>query len=344
MKQRIEHVDVAKGISIMLVALFHSKIGVYFPSIIEPMSLFRMPLFFFLSGVFLSYSPGIYDFLWKKIDALLKPYFVTLILLWCVSVITSERGTLNQLVGIIYGNGATIRWTPLWFLTHLFIVYCFGYCIYKYTKFDKLSFPIKIISLGCVVAIGARGVGVFWDVELNVLGEMLQMPGLPFSLDIIPISCSFFLFGQVLRDKVRCLRPNKILFIASIVIFLCISTYTDSVVDLNMRVYKNTLFSTIGALSGIYFILIISIMIVNYEWVKVPLMKLGSGSLFVLIFHSFIGAKVYYLLVNVVQIDEFCLLFSIVAFVISVTLPLLLKIIISRNDLIAWLYLPIKFK
>lgn len=43
---RVKHIDIAKGISICLVAMFHSKMKFYFPDIIEPMALFRMPLFF----------------------------------------------------------------------------------------------------------------------------------------------------------------------------------------------------------------------------------------------------------------------------------------------------------
>jgi len=51
MNNRVEHIDIAKGISIILVALFHSKLKLFAPDIINSMGLFRLPLFFFLSGV-----------------------------------------------------------------------------------------------------------------------------------------------------------------------------------------------------------------------------------------------------------------------------------------------------
>jgi len=49
---RVEHIDIARGISITLVAMFHSHLKFSIPEVIEPMSLFRMPLFLVLSGVF----------------------------------------------------------------------------------------------------------------------------------------------------------------------------------------------------------------------------------------------------------------------------------------------------
>ncbi len=78
MKDRYLHIDIAKGISICLVAMFHSQLGNYYPSIIDPMGLFRMPLFFLLSGIFFSWNPEPHYFFTKKFDSLLKPYFVVL--------------------------------------------------------------------------------------------------------------------------------------------------------------------------------------------------------------------------------------------------------------------------
>ncbi|MEW8495846.1 MAG: acyltransferase family protein, partial [Candidatus Thiodiazotropha taylori] len=57
---RVKHVDIAKGISITLVAMFHTKLRIFVPDIVDPLSLFRLPLFFFLSGIFFSWAaaPG----------------------------------------------------------------------------------------------------------------------------------------------------------------------------------------------------------------------------------------------------------------------------------------------
>ncbi len=75
MDGRIKHIDIAKGISITLVAIYHSKLSYYFPSIIGPMELFRMPLFFLLSGVFFSWQEKPKKFLIKQKPILKTSYF-----------------------------------------------------------------------------------------------------------------------------------------------------------------------------------------------------------------------------------------------------------------------------
>lgn len=45
------HIDVAKGISIILVALSHSNFIYFAPKFSSALALFRMPLILFLSGI-----------------------------------------------------------------------------------------------------------------------------------------------------------------------------------------------------------------------------------------------------------------------------------------------------
>ena len=67
MNRRIELIDIAKGISIILVAFAHSKLRPYLPELNNALSLFRMPLFFFLSGIFFSAAINPDIFLIKKL-------------------------------------------------------------------------------------------------------------------------------------------------------------------------------------------------------------------------------------------------------------------------------------
>jgi fucose 4-O-acetylase-like acetyltransferase len=75
MVDRVKHIDIAKGISITLVAMFHGQLRFFFPEIIEPMALFRLPLFFLLSGVFFSWAASPKDFFNKKIRGYVKAIF-----------------------------------------------------------------------------------------------------------------------------------------------------------------------------------------------------------------------------------------------------------------------------
>lgn len=77
-KKRAVTIDIAKGISIALVALNHSAIPEDQIAVTDNFNLFRLPLFFFLSGIFFSSYASTGKFLLKKSDALLKPYFIVL--------------------------------------------------------------------------------------------------------------------------------------------------------------------------------------------------------------------------------------------------------------------------
>ena len=70
---RIEYIDMAKGFCILLVVFAHIHPdltryawGVFFDS-------FRMPLYFFLSGIFFKRYSGIGEFCLKKINNLIVP-------------------------------------------------------------------------------------------------------------------------------------------------------------------------------------------------------------------------------------------------------------------------------
>ncbi len=344
MSNRIEHIDIAKGISISLVALWHSNVKVFFPELIEPMSLFRMPLFFFLSGVFFSYSQGLNGFLLKKTDALLKPYFATLLGLLFLSAIMNEKHLFWQFKGIFYGNGDTIvwPWKPLWFLTHLFALYCFAYVIYRYTNFENLSLYIKCSILLLGIFLGSWVMDVFWYIDVTMLNKTIELPGLPFSLDIILVSSAFFIAGKTVRDKVVNFTPNDVLTVFSFLGFLSVAVFSDAYIDLNKRVLINPGFAMIGSMCGIYIVIRVACFINNIDGLKKPFLAMGNGSLFILIFHASIYDNIYDSLVNYIEIDELVIFLSVVAFFASVTLPLLIKWLALRNDVIALLYLPVQ--
>jgi polysaccharide biosynthesis protein PslL len=148
-KTRVKHIDIAKGISIFLVVLYHSDVKDLFPALVDPMSLFRMPLFFMLSGVFFSYKDNFSDFCKKKLNALIKPYLIILISLYLLTELLGMGSDKWPFWGIFYGNGDIIRWSPMWFLTHLFALYISAYLLFKFTKlFDtNRYFSYMILAL-----------------------------------------------------------------------------------------------------------------------------------------------------------------------------------------------------
>ncbi|MEM9605719.1 MAG: acyltransferase family protein [Pseudomonadota bacterium] len=189
---RAEHIDIAKGISIVLVAMFHSPLEYYFNAVVEPMALFRLPLFFVLSGVFFSWRADAGTFLRKKADALLKPYAVVLggLLLWHWVGGGDEIG--RRFWGILYGNGDTIAWVPMWFLTHLFSVYAVAFFVCRITPL-RVGWAPGVGLLLCLIVVAAFGIGALYGAEITVFGRVTVVPGLPFSLDLVVITGSLFI-------------------------------------------------------------------------------------------------------------------------------------------------------
>lgn len=342
MKGRVGHIDIAKGISITLVAMFHSKLRIYCPEIVEPMSLFRMPLFFLLSGIFFSWTANPKVFLLKKSEALLKPYFSVLLLLLFTSMVAGEHGLISQFSGILYGNADTIRWYPMWFLPHLFAVYVFAYILFRYIGLAQLP-PLSIIAIISVfLVIGCIWTDYFWNKNIAFFSQSFTIPGLPFSADIILVSSCYFILGHLLKAHLMNFTPNLWILALSIALFVFIVQTTDAHIDLNRRVYSAPIYATLGALSGIYMIISLSYALCQKHWLSFIPLRIGQASLYILIFHDFIMYKLFsYFSANVVEKSNLVLL-AFVCLALAVFIPVAIKWAVERNDLLSLAFLPFK--
>ncbi|MGB7415939.1 MAG: acyltransferase family protein, partial [Thermosynechococcaceae cyanobacterium] len=105
-QSRSEHIDIAKGIGILIVVLGHNWLtlnqkGELF-NILFSVS---MPLFFFLSGIFFNPSRSLLDTTATKIDTLLRPYFVTLTLIGISDLLLEGGSFPKYMSGVLYGTG-----------------------------------------------------------------------------------------------------------------------------------------------------------------------------------------------------------------------------------------------
>ncbi len=144
-RQRIEYIDIAKGFCILLVVFAHVHpattdydIGVFFDS-------FRMPLYFFLSGLFFKTYSGIDEFSLKKINNLIIPLLFFYAFAYIYDAATWGIRAIQGLDTVFYErhswwpfweiirNGTSYHNSPLWFLVSLFEVNLLYYTIYRYT-------------------------------------------------------------------------------------------------------------------------------------------------------------------------------------------------------------------
>ena len=162
MKQRIQYIDLAKGFCIILVVAYHVNKALHFhqaPLFWDTLSVFRMPLYFFLSGLFFKEYEGFVGFFLRKVNKLLIPflffYLVTsfalsnILNLFGVPVPDAESLGRSGLWAFVYekfSNG------PIWFLLALFIVNIYFYAILVTVK--QITPPPIVAAIVTLVCFG----------------------------------------------------------------------------------------------------------------------------------------------------------------------------------------------
>jgi fucose 4-O-acetylase-like acetyltransferase len=295
MTSRNSTIDVAKGVGIFFVVLGHNWLSTHEKSELSRVIFsFHMPLFFFLAGIFLRASDSILPFAKTRAGSLLKPYFVVLTVLGVVKMLQStaqsELGVngLDYFIGLLYGTGNTVAWIALWFLPHLFISLIASLMILKAIEARTDNKGWMMLAALALLTIGIGFIDAFWqpapaDIRFVGPGRFL---GLPWSADLVPVTSSFIIFGYLLAEPVKSMRFRPVGLLISLVVFVLLHCYFDESMDLNERVYGNPIVSTIQAFAGIYITFSIASLLQNFPSFKKPLTHLGSGTLFVLIFHD----------------------------------------------------------
>ncbi|MCM1518120.1 MAG: acyltransferase [Pseudoflavonifractor sp.] len=202
---RIEHVDIMKGITIILVVFGHvSWVGyddaLYINTVLSNI---RMPMYFFISGLFLSTSKKFMTFLVDKLNKHIIPFlfFGALYLLIEAFVLyPKEYATFLTPYFSLYVIILNLINIPLWFLESLFFSTILFYCLIKMTEIPSKRY--NIIFLGIVsVILSIAGIHLSEYAELyrldNPMSKLLNYTHISVSLEVLP----FFYAAYVLREK-----------------------------------------------------------------------------------------------------------------------------------------------
>ncbi|NET73640.1 MAG: acyltransferase family protein, partial [Sphaerospermopsis sp. SIO1G2] len=306
---------------------------------------FHLPLFLFLSGLFLNTEKPLIKLMLDKLDAIVKPYLITVF----IGYVMFNLDTIDFAVfGMIYSTSFTlpIVWAPLWFLTFLWAVSVFSWLLIKLTKVASVGIVWQLILILVLLVIGFLMRGIFWKIPININGVPFELfgrpfilPGLPFSTDILFFGSFFFLLGFLCKSQVVSLKFQPIYFIFSLLIFgFCHYRYNYTI-DLNFRKYDNLVISTVEAILGIYLVLSISSWLSKFNQIKNILAYIGTGSLFLLLFHYIVQREVYLFLQAHLR---FKYLNLTLAFITGTSIPLLGWELVKRNKYLSLLFLPLK--
>ena len=289
MSKRIEYLDIAKGIGILLVVLGHNDFEVISLFVQRSIYSFHMPLFFFLSGYFLNTAVPFFDFFKKRFNSLLKPYLFTIFLIYFTSVSFEKMGfntAIQRTVKSLYGSGYYLDWVQLWFLPQLFVVSLYAFVFI--TLFSKLR--NRWITWGILLATLALALPflhAFYPFPLSVLGKEYVLYGLPFSLDLVLLTGFFFILGhearQVTTEKTF---DNGLILLLTGGLLLLLNILFPYEIDFNIRLYESFLVNTAEAILGILFVLALSRQIERRTTRLASVLKYFGGiSLIILLFH-----------------------------------------------------------
>lgn len=289
MSKRIEYMDIARGIGILLVVLGHNDfeaLSVYAHQVIYS---FHIPLFFFLSGYFVNISISFVDFFKKRFNSLLKPYFFILFLIYFVSVSFEKMGfsmAITRILKALYGTGHYIDWVQLWFLPELFVVSLYAFIFIKLvSKLHNRWITWGILLFTLVASLPF--LKTFYPFTISLSGKQYELYGLPFGLDLIFLSGFFFILGnevrQITSEKTF---DNLFILIGTLVGLLVLNYLFTYEIDFNIRQYESFPINTLEAILGIFFVLALSRQIeVRTTRLASAFKYLGNISLIILLFH-----------------------------------------------------------
>jgi polysaccharide biosynthesis protein PslL len=336
MSKRIEYIDIAKGIGILLVVLGHNDFEVISLFVQRLIYSFHMPLFFFLSGYFLNTAVPFFDFFKKRFNALLKPFLFTIFLIYFASVSFEKMGfntAITRIVKSLYGSGHYLDWVQLWFLPHLFAVSLYAFLFIALVSRLRNRWLTWGILLG-ILALAVPFLHAFYPFPFSILGKDYELWGLPFSFDLVFVTGFFFILGhevrQVTSEKTF---DNWLFLVVTGGVVLLLNLLFPYEIDFNIRLYESFLVNTAEAILGILFVLALSRQIELHSARLASFFKyLGSISLIILLFHVPIQAFWAQKVVNVT--DNFPLGIAI-GFVMGVLGPILIYEIFIRFNPVA---------
>ena len=321
MKQRIEFIDLAKGICMSLVVYSHVYLGDH-PKLGEFQDYISLPLFFSLSGLLFKTYNDYMDFCINKINKLIIPLLCGFLILNIpmlyylnhrlgLPITFPDDFWQSERIRFIFkGNG------PLWFLWALFLQNIIFYSIFLFCRQKTKPIIITCVTLG---------VSTFWLGKNNIY--------IPLWIDASLVTLPFFMTGYLMRNYSNILyepfnKKHSAIAICSRLLLILIYLY-----DSNLTTTRNIIMHGdnhyeiscasmyIGGLCGTMFVLMIS------KWLThLPVISyIGRYCIVVLLTHvvliQLMRKLLYHFPINTDYID--LIMFGIFAVVIIIEIPII---------------------
>lgn len=272
-KERLDYIDILKGIGILFVIFSHSGAEKWFMS---KMGDFFVPLFFVASGyTFKQRNEPFLPLFKKKAKRLLKPYFFFSLLM----LLLYKRFYILDVVGVFYSRYCIYPYhsvnniflmgggnPPLWFLTSMLTAFLAFYLLVKFEAWTKwLLIAFVLFTFSCQY--------------LPIL--------LPWSLDTACLTGSFMYAGFLLRKGGVIIDRQMpfYLFVSIAFVAICLVNGSD---NLSVREYGRCfLLYFMGSVLGTIVLLWVSKLLDN-TFLRGFLISLGRHSLVIFCIQMFL--------------------------------------------------------
>ena len=328
--ERVKSIDISKGISIILMTFSHLLVIKKYPVLsdvnIEYLMIFKMPLFIIISGILYNNKRSLKDFIFSKVDSLVKPTISAIVLfcgiLFLISLLyfgtVNLREILAQTILFIF---------PLWFIFSLF----FSLCILRFiffmaenrdhaTKFAVITATILVLSV------------------LNIYSLRYYL----INLSTVVYFVLYLLIGYTIKKEqlLKYLISNKV-FATSVLFFITFVFLTQTKeikLSLTNNVFEPFFVTLIYSVIGSIIILNISNMIAKKTLLAKVFILCGQNSFFILSFHIALGNFIIPMLLPAYD-SNYMLDFMVV--VCTIFGCILIKTIFEKINITRYLFLPV---
>lgn len=218
-KTRIEWLDIAKGLGVLLVVIGHLWYECIFPVINQIIYSFHMPMFFILSGfVFKKGSSNFISFVLAKSKRLLLPTFVFFVLGVVGLFFFGEHSGAVIIRRFFFIDGICPYNDPCWYFITLFQLLIVSY----FLNLNKSSFLFKGIVIVIAFILGF----VLYEFEAYI----------PFGIGRTVVAMVFFAFGTLLSQGYRENKKIQNKYLKILMIVGCFALWIICGVVLNEKV------------------------------------------------------------------------------------------------------------
>ena len=311
MSKRLEYVDIAKGIGLILVVCSHSDAF----DLMWYMMDMCIPLFFFCSGYTFKMKGTFRESMTKKFRRLFVPYLFFNVVLFCLFC----HFSLRELVGIIYSRyslypldvSPNIKFFtsgnyPMWYLTSMIVSYFLFYLLVYYEKYKHALMFLYALLIICFIR---SPVLLPWSIDTAPLTALLIYVGMKvrkhnlISMDIFLVMFLVLIYIG-LRSVGGELNISVRMYGTSVAIYFLLAIIAPFLVLWGSRYLEGTFVGKVFSILGQHSLTIFCVQLFFIVWAKelyqyfFPQMPIGYMAGLLEIFFALVGGWIISLLLH----------------------------------------------